>query len=478
MTARCLRVLVLVVVAAGCATNPATGRRQFVLMSEADEIALGRQSDAEVRQQMGVYHDDRLQQYVDRIGQRLARASHRPNLPWTFTVVDESAVNAFALPGGFIYITRGILPFLRNEAELAAVLGHEVGHVDARHSVAQYTKQTLTGGLLVAGGAIWPQGQSLFGVGGLVSQFVLLKYGRDAELEADRLGVGYAAQSGWQPDGMPGLLGTLARLDDAQGSRRGIPNWALTHPPAADRVARVEEAVAAARTPSSTVTNAADFEPMLDGLVFGDSREKGIVRGTELLHPILRFAVKFPDRWDVSNGDDQVSARETDEGNVAMVLELSKNTSGSPQQAAGADMTAAGFRAVGGESTRINGLDAYVGTYEGAADTTRILVRSAHIRSGTRIFLLAGLATATEFPRVESTFLNAIHTFRALSQQEADRIQPNRLDFRVVRSGDTWASIARVVGVDISASTLAIMNGSDPGTPPRVGARLRIVVAG
>ena len=126
--------LATVLVVAGCATNPATGRKQLLTMSEADEIQLGRQSDAEVRQQMGVYEDQALQQYVTQVGQRLARASYRPNMPWTFTVVNESAVNAFALPGGFVYITRGILPFLRDEAELAAVMGHEIGHVDGRHS--------------------------------------------------------------------------------------------------------------------------------------------------------------------------------------------------------------------------------------------------------------------------------------------------------------------------------------------------------
>lgn len=476
--AKLLRVLVLAFVAVGCATNPATGRRQLILMSEAEEISLGRQSDAEIRQQMGVYQDQQLQQYVNRIGQRLAQSSHRPHLPWTFTVVDESAVNAFALPGGFIYITRGILPFLRNEAELAAVLGHEVGHVDARHSVAQYSKQTLTGGLLAVGGVLWPQGQTLLGAGSVLSQFVFLKYGRDAELEADRLGVGYAAQCGWQPDGMPGLLGTLARLDEAQGTRRGIPNWALTHPPAADRVTKVQEAVTAVRTPSSTATNAVDLERVLDGLVFGDSREKGIVRGTDFLHPILRFAVKFPDRWDVVNGDDQVSAREPDPGNAVMLLELSKNASLAPEQAARADMTAAGLRGVSGGATRINGLDAYLGTYEGTADGTRIAVQAAHIRSGGQMFLLAGLAAASEFTRVQPTFAAAIQTFRPLSQQEADRIQPNRIDFRVVRSGETWESLARAAGAGVTASTIAIMNGSDPATPPKAGARARIVVAG
>jgi predicted Zn-dependent protease len=157
-------------IVAACATNPATGRRQLILMSEAEEIALGRQADAEVRQQMGVYQDQALQDYVNRIGQRLAQASSRPNLPWTFTVVDEQAVNAFALPGGFIYLTRGILPFLRNEAELAGVLGHEVGHVDGRHSVEAYSRQTLAGGGLAVAGILVPETQAFQGLASLVAR--------------------------------------------------------------------------------------------------------------------------------------------------------------------------------------------------------------------------------------------------------------------------------------------------------------------
>lgn len=473
---KALRVIVLMLVAAGCATNPATGRRQLILMSEQEEIQLGKQSDAQIRQQMGVYNDQALQRYVDRIGQRLAKASHRPNLPWTFTVVDESAVNAFALPGGFIYITRGILPFLRSEAELAAVLGHEVGHVDAKHSVDQYSKQQLTGGVLAVGSILWPEGRPILGASNLLSQFVFLKYGRDAELESDRLGVGYAVQGGWAPQAMQGLLNTLARLDEAQGTRRGIPNWALTHPPAADRVARVDEVVTAAKGAGATTTNEEALERAIDGLVFGDSREKGMVRGNEFVHPILRFSLRFPEGWDIVNGDEQVSARESDQGNVAMILELAKNA-GSVEQTARANMTAAGLRESDGERGRINGLDAYIGIYEGVAGQTRVVVRAAHIRSGDQTYLVAGLATADAFPQVDRRFANTIQSFRALSAQEADRIQPNRVDYYVARQGDSWESIARTVsGGAVGPATLAIMNGREPGSQPRAGERLRVIV--
>jgi predicted Zn-dependent protease len=472
------RTLLIVLVACGCATNPATGRRQVILMSEAEEVQLGKQSDAEVRKQMGLYEDAELQQYVRSVGDRLARAAHRPALPWSFAVVDEPAVNAFALPGGYIYLTRGIMPFLRDEAELAAVMGHEIGHVDARHQAAAYSRQTLAGGGLAILGILVPETQPLQGVASVAFGLMFLKHGREDELEADRLGVGYSAASGWDPQGMTGLLGTLARLDEASGSRRGVPNWALTHPPAADRVTKVEEAVTTSKTSSSTATNKSQFERALDGVVFGDSREKGIVRGNDFLHPVLGFALRFPQGWDIVNTNEQVVARENEESNVAIVLQLA-TASGNVQQAAQTGMAKAGFRETSGQRTDINGLPAYVGLYEGVMNNTRVAVRAAHIQAGGRVYLVAGVAPASQFNRADDSFQRAILSFRTLSRQEAERIQPNRVDFYVARQGDTWESIARgPANGTVRAATLAIMNGRDAATQPKAGERLRIVVSG
>jgi predicted Zn-dependent protease len=449
-------------------------------MSEAEEIQIGRQSDAEIRKQMGVYDDAALQQYVTRIGQRLAQASKRPNLPWTFTVVNEPAVNAFALPGGFVYVTRGILPFIRNEAELAAVIGHEIGHVDGRHSVEAYSRQTLgAGGLAVASIFLPEDAQAAAGAAGIGLSLMFLRHGREAELEADQLGVRYTSASGWAPAGMSGLLNTLARLDAASGSRRGVPNWALTHPPAADRVQKVQEAVAAASGSGATATNQEDFERRLDGIVFGDSREKGMVRGNEFVHPVLRFAVRFPEGWDIVNTDEQVAAQRDANSSLAMVLQLVPNPSGSIEQTANAVTAKAGYRELSGDRTRINGLDAYVGTYEGTINQTRVGLRIAHIRAGAQTYVIAGVAPANQYNGAQPTFSSSIQTFRALSAQEADRIQPNRVDFHVVRPGETWESIARGPSEGaISAQSLAIMNGVDPGVAPRAGQRVRIVVGG
>ena len=478
---RALRYLVVTAaVAAACATNPATGRRQLMLMSEAEEIALGKQADAEVRQTMGLYEDDQWQQYINQVGQRLAKSSHRPNLPWTFAVVDQQAVNAFALPGGYIYLTRGILPFLRDEAEMAAVLGHEVGHVDARHSASAYSKQVLAGGGLAVTGILFPETQSLTGLAGLGLQLVFLKHGREAELESDQLGVQYASQNGWDPAGMPGMLTTLQRLDQASGNTRGVPNWASTHPLPADRVTQIKDAVGAVRTSGNDARNEAQFERRLDGLVYGDSREQGFVRGTDFLHPILRFAVRFPQGWDVMNSPQQVMARRGENANSVMVLQVAPRAGGSLESSARSTMAEAGFRLIDGEAGRINGLDAFVGLYQGASqETANVGVQAAHIRAGNNTYVLAGIAPANAFNGARGTFESTIQSFRPLSAAEADRLQPDRVEFYTARSGDTWESIANGPGRGaVRSTTLAIMNGSDPATAPRAGSRIRIVVRG
>src|SRR5688500_2210083 len=355
---------------AACATNPATGKREFSLMSEAQEVELCKQMDGEIRREMGVYNDPELQRYVESIGMKLARASQRPNLPWHFAVVDEPAINAFALPGGYIYLTRGILPFLDSEAELAGVLGHEIGHVTARHSAQQYTKATTAGVGVTLLSIFVPEARPFQNLTETALGVLFLKYGRDDELQADRLGVDYTAQTGWNPAGVGGMLRTLARLDEANGSRRGVPNWLSTHPAPADRVEKVQSYIAQARVrPVGTSGRAAqideaEFLRRVDGLVFGDSPSQGIVRGNTFLHPDLRLSIAFPRGWESQNTKSQVMAK-APEQNEFMLLQLVPNASGSIEQVAQGTMANAGFRQLNGQRAQVNGLDAYVGTYQG-----------------------------------------------------------------------------------------------------------------
>ena len=474
-------VIAAVCVMVACATNPATGKREFSLMSEAQEIELGRQMDGEVRKEMGVYDDPELQRYVEGVAMRLARASERPNLPWHFTVIDEPAINAFALPGGFIYVTRGILPFLRNESELAGVLGHEIGHVTARHSAQQYTKATTAGIGVTLLSIFVPEARPFQSLTETALGVLFLKYGRDDELQADELGVRYTASSGWNPAGVGGMLGTLRRLDEADGSRRGVPNWLSTHPTPADRVQRIQAIVE--KTPQTTNTalgtDDAEFVRRVDGIVFGDSPEDGIVRGNAFLHPVLRLSIVFPPQWEVRNTKEQVMAKAPDRENYVL-LQLVPQASGSLEQVARGTMANAGFRQLNGERAQVNGLDAYVGTYQGQVQGLgNVVTLAAHIVHDRNLYLLAGLAPADQFRAVQEEFTQTIRSFKELSRQEAENIRPNRVDLYTVRQGDTWSSIAEeICRGTVKASTLAIMNNSEPTQPPKPGSRIKVVVEG
>lgn len=476
-------VAALLLTLAACATNPATGEKEFSLMSEAQEVALGQQMDVEVRREMGVYNDPELQRYVEAIGMKLARASERPTLPWHFAVVDEPAINAFALPGGYIYLTRGILPYLDNEAELAGVLGHEIGHVTARHSAQQYTKATTAGIGVTLLSIFVPEARPLQGLTETALSVLFLKYGRDDELQADRLGVEYTAATGWNPAGVGGMLRTLARLDEADGSRRGVPNWLSTHPAPGDRVEQVQAYIAqqSARPVGTAGTvDETDFLRRVDGVVFGDSPSQGIVRGNTFVHPDLRLSIAFPRGWEIQNTKNQVMAK-APEQNDFMVMQLVPNSSGSLEQVAVGTMANAGFRQVKGDRAQVNGLDAYVGTYQGQMQGIgNVVTLAAHIVHDDKLYLLAGLAPPNDFESVQRQFSESIRSFREISRQEAANIRPNRIDLYTVRSGDTWESLARrsEQAGGIKPSTLAIMNNYDPAQPPKPGDRIKIVVEG
>jgi predicted Zn-dependent protease len=463
-----------------CATNPATGRREITLMSEAQEIAIGREQDALIRQEMGVYRDDALQRYVSGIGMALAKQSERPNLPWQFTVVDSQAINAFALPGGFIYLTRGILPFLADEAELAGVLGHEIGHVTARHSAQQYTRTVGgTAGLVVLG-ILVPSTQGVLGGAQQALGVLFLKYGRDDELEADSLGVRYALRGNWDPIGVPGMLSTLGRLDEAAGDTRGIPNWLSTHPEPLSRVDAVTPQVEMARAERTDLRRAQDaLLERLDGLIYGDSPEQGFVRGSAFLHPVLRFRMDFPRDWPIANAPTQVTASSPN-GNAAALLQTVNAPAGANLRNVALDgMTRSGLEPVSGDDTTINGLPAFVGVYRGQLEGLGpVAVRAAHIRHGDTIYLLAGLSPPDTFSQMDPTFLTTVRSFRALSAAEASALQPSRVDVTTAAAGTSWAALAERAAGTIKADTLAIMNGLRPSTPPPGGSRVKIVIGG
>jgi len=473
-------VAVLAVVVTACATNPATGKRQINLMSEAQEISAGQEADAQVKNEMGVYNDANLQAYISSIGMKLAAVSERPTLPWHYTVADTPAVNAFALPGGPIYITRGILPFLNDEAQLAGVLGHETGHVTARHAAQQYTR--AVGGTigLVALGIFVPGGQQIGGVAEQGLGVLFLKYGRGDESQADQLGVRYASRANWDPAGVPEMLATLGRLDEASGQSKGVPNWLETHPDPLQRVKDITPLVqqtSAGRT--DFVRNQDALFRAIDGIIYGDNPDQGIVRGAAFIHPPLRFRIDFPNGWDVQNSPEQVIAKAPGTDVYMLLQQVEMPRGAGIENIARTQMQDAGFRIQNGARQQVNGLDAFIGLYTGSLEGLgNVMMRAAHIVHNGNVYLVAGFSAPNVFSPLDDSILRSIRSFAPLTAAEAEAVHPNRVDIYVVREGDSWPSIAERSGGVIKPSTLAIMNGAEPNSQPIVGKRIKIVVGG
>lgn len=300
-------VIVVLLLVGGCAVNPATGERDFVLLSESQEIELGTRYHEQIRSHYGIYSSEQLQALVSEVGQRLARVSHRPGLDYRFTLLDSPEVNAFALPGGYVYITRGLLAYLNSEAELAAVLGHEIGHVTARHSVRQHSASTVTGLFgAILGAQVGAGGQELVNLAGTA---LVRGYGREHELESDRLGAQYLARAGYDPDAMLRVIRVLKHQEQheiqqarAEGREpRVYHGLYATHP---DNDRRLQEVISAARGLASAPRRHGEdveFLRALDGMVFGESEAQGIVRGDHFYHGPLGVTLVLPAGWRTIN---------------------------------------------------------------------------------------------------------------------------------------------------------------------------------
>jgi predicted Zn-dependent protease len=221
-----------------CAKNPVTGKKDFMLMSKEQEVAMGQQSDPEITQFFGIYEDEKLQKFINEKGQQMVGVSHRKDIKYQFKVVDSDVVNAFAVPGGYVYFTRGIMAYFNNEAEFAGVLGHEIGHITARHSAKQYSNSMLAQLGLAAGMIFSPEFAQFGDVASQGLQLLFLKFGRDAESQSDKLGVEYSTKIGYDAEEMAGFFGTLDRLRKNAGGEE-VPDFLSTHPNPLDRERKV-----------------------------------------------------------------------------------------------------------------------------------------------------------------------------------------------------------------------------------------------
>jgi predicted Zn-dependent protease len=446
--------VVALTLAAGCAVNPATGKRQVSLVGERQEIQMGRDAADEVRTSLGLYTDEGLRTYVDGVGQRVAAESERAQLTWSFNVVDDASVNAFALPGGFIYVTRGLVTHLNSEAELAAVLGHEIGHVAARHSVNQISKAQLASVGLGIGMILRPELQSLGQLGQAGLGLLLLKYGRDDENQADELGIRYMTKAGYPATAMPQVLRMLERVSDVEGGGR-VPGWLSTHPSPADRVTRV---TAELRNVPDTGTAGLRREPYLrhvDGVVYGVDPREGFVRDHTFYHPAMAFQIDFPKGFEVTNQKQAVGAISPSSDAIVVVTLAGR---ASPEAAAREFFAQSGVQMGREWRGDINGLRADAHEFAAAAGNVPVRGLAAFLEHGGHVFQILGYSAANTWSRYDDSFSDSIKSFERLKDRRYLDVQPLRV--KVVPSSRLTSLDDLSRRAPISREKLELLNGA------------------
>jgi predicted Zn-dependent protease len=465
-------ILAAVVFTSGCVVqrNPVTGNKRAYGYTWEQEKQIGKEADPQIQAQYGMYTDAELSAYVDQIGQKVVAQSHlrRPDTPPEFAglecyfrVLDSPVVNAFALPGGYIYVTRGLLAHLKNEAQLAVVLGHEVAHVAGRHA-SKRALQTQLGQLGLIGGAIVGQellglpGQDILSAGSSIAGLLFLRYGRDDERESDQLGVEYAALAGYKAEEAAGFFVTLRRLGEQSG--HSIPSFMSTHPDPGEREVSIRNMATdwSARTPM-TLVEERPYLNEVDGIVFGDDRRQGYVEGGTFYHPQLRFRFPVPDGFQVINQPSQVAMVGPDNQAIMVFTIASGETSASSagQKLAGQEGVTIRDRG----STTVSGRPAYYVSGEAVNQNQTIRFLSYFIEYGDNVYQFVGYTTAANYASYEPSFRRSMTGFTSVSDPAVLNVQPQRLSVESVQQGGVFSSL---VGSRLprgtTVETLAILN--------------------
>lgn len=478
-----LIVLLLATGIHGCTTNPVSGKKQPSLMSEEREIATGRKFDPKIRKQYGVYDDPELQAYVTQIGKHLAARSHRPNLVYRFTVLDSPQVNAFALPGGYIYITRGLLAYLNSEAELAAVLGHEIGHVTAKHAVRQYTTSTAASIGYTIGALFYPElaNQNAANLFNIIGSALISGYGREHELEADGLAAEYLARASYDPQAILGVLGVLKNQEEFEKERAKIEgrearvyHGVFASHPSADK--RLQEVVAESKqlTAATPRVGRDQFLAQLDGVVFSDSATQGIRYNQKFFHEKLGFALEFPPGWRIENRPKQLEAISRD-NNAVMVLTVEDlNRHISPREFMLERLRLKKLK----EDSVLSGTDleghtavARVSGPFGSRDTRVTVV---YFNDKAYVFHATG-KTDSAFKAADELFLQTARSFHALTGDEHKLAEGLRIEIIDTSENDSFAELAADSPIpNYPARILRLINDKYPEGRPGTG-KLKVI---
>ena len=455
------------VLAVSCATNPVTGKSELALVSESQEIQMGQQSAEQVRQTIGLYDDAQLQAYVNSIGMKMAKNSERPDLPWSFQVVNDPGVNAFALPGGPIFVTRGLITAINNEAELATVVGHEIGHVTHRHAVEQISQQQVAQLGLGLGSILSPTVAKLGNVASAGLSLLFLKYSRDDESEADRLGFKYAQQNGWDVRQMTGMFEILQRMSQAQGGS-GLPEWLSTHPDPGNRIQATQARLDTLHKSLANATvNRDGYLQRINKVVYGQDPREGYFQNNVFYHPDLRFQITMPQGWQFQNQSQAVTAVSP---NNDAAIELSLSQASSPSQAAQQFLGQQGVQPGQSSQNSINGQSAVTTTFN-AQDSqgTPLQGVAAFIGYGGKVFQILGYTAADRISSYQGAFSGAIGSFGPLTNQSALNVQPKHVELVKLPRSMTFAQFVQSYPSTIPNDELAIINEATDQTTFQAG---------
>ncbi|WP_372950103.1 M48 family metalloprotease [Mariniphaga sp.] len=479
--AKFILVFTAILIVPSCAVNPVTGKKQLMLMSEAQEIEMGKQYDPQVISTFGQYQDDQLLQFIQVKGDEMGKLSHRPNLQYHFRILDTPVINAFAVPGGYIYFTRGILAQFNNEAELMGVLGHEMGHITARHTVSNQSKQQL-GQLILIGGMIASEefrefaGYAMQGM-----QLLFLKFSRDNEREADRLGVEYASKIQYDAQKMADFFNVLNKMNMAS-SHGGIPTFLSTHPDPGDRYNAVTQQATEWKTNlgySDWKVNENSYLQKIDGMVYGEDPRQGYVDGNVFYHPDMKFRFPVPAGWKLENSPLQVQMAPED-GRAMMVFMLAQQKSA--QEAAEATLQELNLTVLETKRETVNGLPAVavlsqqVSQNQQTGQQQAIKVMSYFIEYGGLVYVFHGVSSDVDFNSFARLFESTMKSFNRLTDASKINVKPKRVRIKKVQQNGTLADTFRYFGVPQSQmDELALLNNLELSDRIQSGKLLKII---
>ena len=457
-----------------CARDYVTGKRTFSLVSEADEIAMGRASDPQIISEFGLYDDPKLAAYVDSIGQAIARVSQRPNLKYTFRVVDSPVVNAFALPGGWVYFTRGILAHFNSEAELAGVMGHEIGHVVARHGAEQMSRAQLANLGLGLGSVLSADFAKYSRLAQTGLSILFLSFSRGQESESDLLGVEYSTKLGYNANEMANFFKTIAKMSAGGES---VPSFLSTHPNPADREATVHRLANEWQKKINYQPKRLrkiDYLRHIDGIIYGEDPRQGFVEGNMFYHPQMRFQFPIPAGWQLTNSPVVVHMLDPDK---KAAIQFAAGKGSTLAEAADQFVNSTKAQVLKKQNVQIHGMPGLMLESQISAQEQALQIRSYFINFNKTVFVFHGYTSPADYPKYVARFDATAKGFDRLRNKKALQKKPLRVRIRKVNKSGDLTKVLKGFGMKQDwLDQLALMNGME--LTDRVGAGEYIKILG